>query len=499
MMAGHALEMERSSIKFLPDPARVVLRPFIPGQPWRVKNVIGRVSGLDDEAVQKLLDQVLVEFAGRHSDLERILESHCQRVEKFLEPGFEPGCPRRLLLGSYLTAEYSLESAALFNPSMVLHPSQEGVSPGSVRFIISFRATGEGHISSIEFRSGILDERGGVSVEPTGRYVTTPDVEPDPSYNKDLFLWKLQEMGVEDGFAGEVLELLPEPFTLGQLTRSLERTQERWEAQPLTRQQVRNERRTRDTMRWLAEANYQVRFPAEIPLTERIIFPVSTSESNGIEDARFVRLADDDGSFTYYATYTAYNGKTILPNLLETRDFLTFRVRTLNGPAVQNKGMALFPRRIGGRYAMISRLDNENLFLMFSDNLHFWHTTRKLVQPRQPWEFMQMGNCGSPLETEAGWVVLTHGVGPMRKYCIGAILLDLEDPSQVIGRLAEPLLSPDESEREGYVPNVVYSCGSMVHQGRLIMPYAMSDRASSIATVSLDALLERLKSDMIRS
>lgn len=499
MMAGQPLAMERSSIKFLPDPARVALRPFIPSQPWRVQNVIQRVNSLDDEAVHALLDNVLAEFAGRHSDLERILESHCQRVQKFLGPGFKPGGARRLLLGSYLTAEYSLESAALFNPSIVAHPCQDGVPPGSVRFIMSLRATGEGHISSIEFRSGILDEHGTVSVDPTGRHVTTPEVELEASYNKDLFQRKLREMGVDDGFAREAMGRLAEPFTLGQLTRSLEETQEGREAEPRPRQQVRSERRTRDAMRWLAEANYQVRFPADIPLPGRIIFPVSTSESNGIEDARFVRLADDDGSLTYYATYTAYNGKTILPNLLETTDFLTFRVRTLNGPAVQNKGMALFPRRLAGRYAMISRQDNENLFLMFSDHLHFWHTTQKLIQPIQPWEFMQIGNCGSPIETEAGWLLLTHGVGPMRKYCIGALLLDLEDPSKVIGRLAEPLLSPDESEREGYVPNVVYSCGSMVHQGRLITPYAMSDWASSIATVSLDTLLERLKSDRIRS
>lgn len=490
-----ALRVERHSLKFTPDPARVVLRPFVPAQAWRVENVVDRVAALDDESVERLLEHVLAEFAGRHSDLERILELHCDRVQ----PRSGQGRARRLLLGSYFTAEYSLESAALFNPSMVPHPDQDGLEPGSVRFVMSFRATGEGHISSIEFRCGVLDAAADMTVEAAGRYVTTPEVEPDPSYDRELFLRKLREMGFDDAYSAQAMQPLPDPFTLGQLGRSLEELRQRREEEPRTRQQVRAERRTHEAMCWLAESNYRVRFPAEIPLAERIIFPVSPNESNGIEDARFVRFVDDDGTATYYATYTAYNGKAILPNLLETRDFLTFDVRTLNGPAVQNKGMALFPRRIGGRYAMISRQDNENLYLMFSEHLHFWHGTQKLLQPARPWEFMQLGNCGSPLETEAGWLVLTHGVGPMRKYCIGAILLDLEDPSRVVGRLAEPLLSPDETEREGYVPNVVYTCGAMVHRGRLVMPYAMSDSASSVATVDLGALLDRLRADMIRS
>lgn len=481
------LAVQRHSLKFRPDPARVVLRPFVPAQEWRVRNVVQRIAALDEDAVEGLLAHVLAEFAGRHSDLERMLELHCDRVRP--DPGMSRA--RRLLLGSYFTAEYALESAALFNPSMVPHPDQEGLEPGSVRFLMSFRATGEGHLSSIEFRCGVLDREANVQVEPAGRHVTTPEVEPDRAYDKPLFLRKLREMGFDEAECAAVMRPLPERFTLGALTRSLEEGR--------GNRQSRRERRAAETMRWLAESNYRVRFPADIPVSERLIFPVSPSESNGIEDARFVRLVEDDGSATYYATYTAYNGKTILPNLLETRDFLTFDVCTLNGPAVQNKGMALFPRPIDGRYAMISRQDNENLYLMFSEHLHFWHDTQKLLQPAQPWEFMQLGNCGSPIETRDGWLLLTHGVGPMRKYCIGAILLDLEDPSRVIGRLAEPLLSPDEVEREGYVPNVVYTCGAMVHQGRLVMPYAMSDLASSIATVDLDALLDRLRSDMIRS
>jgi predicted GH43/DUF377 family glycosyl hydrolase len=256
---------------------------------------------------------------------------------------------------------------------------------------------------------------------------------------------------------------------------------------------TRDEKRTVECVRWLAESNYELRFDSNVALSERIIFPVSANESNGIEDARFVRFVDDDGAVTYYATYTAYNGRVILPQLIQTKDFLDFRVLTLNGRAVQNKGMALFPRRVDGRYVMLSRQDDENLFIMFSDNPHYWHEYQPLLRPSQPWEFAKIGNCGSPLETEAGWLVITHGVGPMRRYCIGAVLLDLHDPTQVIGRLERPLLEPEVNEREGYVPNVVYTCGALIHGKELVLPYAMSDTASSIATVDLDALLHALK------
>ena len=268
---------------------------------------------------------------------------------------------------------------------------------------------------------------------------------------------------------------------------------------PAAASQRREVQRTLECIHWLAESNYQVHFPASTAISERIIFPVSPNESNGIEDARFVRFVEDDGSVTYYATYTAYNGRVILPQLIETDDFLNFRVLTLNGRAIQNKGMALFPRRIGGRYAMLSRLDDENLFLSFSDNPHFWSDPILLQQPEETWEFVKLGNCGSPIETTAGWLVLTHGVGPMRQYCIGATLLDLEDPAKVIGHLKEPLLKPQGDERDGYVPNVVYSCGSLIHQDRLILPYGVSDSASSIVTIELGDLLAALTDEMPQS
>lgn len=481
------LHVNRQPLWFRPDPRRVVLRPFIPSQSQRVVNIIRRIAGLEERVVQRTLARVLSQFRDRHKDLERVLERHFERVRPMLEPGYEPTRERRLLLGSYFTAEYALESAALFNPSIVPHPDQEWVPPGWIRFIMSFRATGEGHISSIEFRSGIIGKDNEIVVERPGRFVTTPEVEPDPVYMRELFVRKMLEMGFDEAFTQDVMGPLPDRFTLAELT---ERLDESWAD---SSHQSASERRTRDAIKWLVDSNYSVRFSDSVPLAERIIFPVSPAESNGIEDARFVRFTDDDGSVTYYATYTAYNGRDILPHLLETRDFLAFDVRTLNGRAVQNKGMALFPRRVNGRYMMISRQDNENLFIMSSDNLHFWNDAQILLRPKFSWEFIQLGNCGSPIETEAGWLLLTHGVGPMRRYCIGAILLDLHDPGKVVGQLSRPLIAPNASEREGYVPNVVYTCGAMVHNGLLIIPYAMSDTASSVATVSLDALLERLQ------
>ena len=393
---------------------------------------------------------------------------------------------RQLLIGALFSGEYALESAALFNPSIVPHPDQSGVPAGDLRFAMSLRATGEGHISSIEFRAGILTADGAMKVEPVSRFVTVPEVVPNPTYKKKSFTLKLREMGFEDGYAAAVMEPLGENFTLQQLDESVGRV--RAGSRPVHR----DLRRALECIRWLADSNYELRFSPKLAMSERIIFPVSPNESNGIEDARFVRFTDDDGSVIYYATYTAYNGRVILPQFIETLDFLHFRVLTLNGNAVQNKGMALFPRRIGGRYAMLSRQDDENLFIMFSDNPHFWSDPQLLMRPAEMWESVKIGNCGSPIETEAGWLVITHGVGPMRKYCIGAALLDLEDPTKVIGRLREPLLTAENHEREGYVPNVVYSCGSLLHGRELILPYAMSDKVSAVASVSLNDLIAAL-------
>jgi len=314
-----------------------------------------------------------------------------------------------------------------------------------------------------------------------------PERVPNAAYDKPLFARKLQELGVQNKFCRSVLDQLDDSFTINELRRVLPAERKHAEAVDAAA-----DRAARGIL-LLAESNYEVRFAKGQPVSQRVIFPSSPSQSNGIEDARFVRFVNDDGSFTYYATYTAYDGKIILPQLLETADFLHFKFITLNGPAVQNKGMALFPRKIDGHYAMISRQDDENILIMFSDNIHFWSEPKLLLSPAEPWEFIKMGNCGSPIETDAGWLVLSHGVGAMRKYCIGAFLLDLKDPTRVIGRLREPLLAPNEAEREGYVPNVVYTCGALLHGRELVVPYAMSDSATSFATVSLDKLLRTMQ------
>jgi predicted GH43/DUF377 family glycosyl hydrolase len=352
---------------------------------------------------------------------------------------------------------------------------------------LSLRAIGEGHISSITFRSGVVDADNKIKVHEPTRFVTTPDVVPDAQYEKVLFRRKLIELGLCNSFTEQVLSLLNSVFTLEQLDASLQRTQRE------NRAQQQEFALTTKGIVALAKSNYEITYLPEHGLSERLIFPFGPSETNGIEDARFVEFQDEDGSTHYYATYSAYDGRMVLPQLLETENFLHFKMHTLNGPAVADKGLALFPRKINGHYAMLSRQDGENIFLMYSDMLYFWYTNEVILKPTLPWEFVQVGNCGSPIETDAGWLVLSHGVGPMRKYSIGAFLLDLNDPSRLIGRLKEPLLTPNENEREGYVPNVVYSCGAVVHNGQLIIPYAMSDYATTFGTIPLEQLLSAME------
>lgn len=481
------LNVTRTGIVLKPDPARVLFRPFNPVGEERPLRILARVLALPEAEVAEMLTQVLAEFKTRHQRLLDYFLMRYEFVRRLLPTDQSLSNNRKLLIGAYFTHEYSLEAAALFNPSIVPHPDQTGLPEGTLRFVLSLRATGEGHISSITFRTGTIDGQGEIRVDLPSRYVTAPDHIPPTSYNKDIFWHQLQEMGLVDNIAETILKTVHDSFTVEELNQ---------EISYLRRYaQHRNTEfdRTASRLLNLARSNYEVLYLPEQPLTERVIFPNAPSESNGIEDARFVRFVEEDGVATYVATYTAYDGRVTIPQLLETRDFLRFRICTLNGPEVQNKGMALFPRRIRGQYVMLSRQDAENLYLMYSDELHFWHAKAPLLKPTYSWEFLQIGNCGSPIETEAGWLVISHGVGPMRKYSIGAFLLDLEDPSRVIGRLTYPLLSPDESEREGYVPNVVYSCGSLVHAGLLILPYAMSDTASSFATVPLVDLLKAME------
>ena len=481
------IHIRRHALTLSPACDRVIVRPFIPGSRRLARQIIDRALMLTEEDVAQQMDCVRHFFSDRHFDIEHLLEAQFKKVRNHIEQPEGISRERRGLIGALFSGEYALESAALFNPSIVLHPDQSDAPKGGARFIMSLRATGEGHISSIEFRAGTIAKDGNITLDPVSRFVAAPQTIPDPSYHKPSFILKLQEMGLDNEHAWQVIEDLSDRFTLGELNESIGSIDHH--------AQLGNHdfHRALECIRWLADSNYEIRFSPKLAVSERIIFPVSANESNGIEDARFVRFVDDDGTVTYYATYTAYNGRAILPMLLETEDFLHFRILTLNGDGVQNKGMALFPRRIDGHYAMLSRQDDENILIMFSGSPHHWSNPEVILRPAAVWESVKIGNCGSPIETEAGWLVITHGVGPMRNYCIGAALLDLDDPRQVIGRLQRPLLSPEGAEREGYVPNVVYSCGSILHKGQLILPFAISDRATVIATVNLEELLATLQ------
>ena len=483
-----ALQVSRTNIQIRPDPSRVFLRAFETSGRERIQRIVARVMALSRSEAERETAIMLASFEGRHEKLQAFLLTRFGHVSEHLITDRPLNRCERLLIGAYFTLEYSLEAAALFNPSIVRHPDQSGIDDGSMRFLLSLRATGEGHISSIVFRTGVINREGGIALDQPSPFVAAADVHPNPSYEKHLFERKLVEMGLLSHLAQRLMDQLPDFFSFEKLKE-------------LTNQVLRSDRLANtdsaqivESVLSLARANYELSFDPGDDCSERAIFPTSPTERRGIEDARFVAF-EEDGQTTYYATYSAYDGQLVFPQLLETKDFTQFKISTLNGPEVANKGMAIFPRKLGDSYAMLSRQDGENIYLMYSDQLHFWHEKHILMRPTHPWEFVQIGNCGSPIETEAGWLVLTHGVGPMRRYTIGAILLDINDPGQVIGRLKEPLLEPTKEEREGYVPNVVYSCGSLIHADKLIIPYAMSDQSATFAAVSAEELLRELKAN----
>lgn len=423
----------RQALHLRPDPARVVVRPFKPAteprdlnptDKTRANHIVDRVLALDAVTVASQLAEVLENFLGRHRNLLQTFEARADEMEDAFAAHTSFTQDQRRLVGAYFLHEYSFEAAALFNPSIVSHPDQSGAPAGGRRFILSLRATGEGHVSSLTFRSGLIGVDGNVSVDPPARLATIPKVR-----------------GLPAAAGTDCVELV---------------------------------------------------FRADEDISERVIFPVLPSQSNGIEDARFVEFVEA-GESTFYATYTAYTGRAIRSELIETRDFVTFRMAPLTGTAAGNKGMALFPRKIAGKYAMIARQDNENLYLIYSDDLYTWNGGQAILKPEFPWEFVQIGNCGSPIELDEGWLLLTHGVGPVRRYSIGAVLLDKSDPSKVLARSREPLVRPEPSDREGYVPNVVYTCGGMRHGERVILPYAVSDTFCSVATMKIGALIDNLR------
>jgi predicted GH43/DUF377 family glycosyl hydrolase len=490
--------VQRRLEQFQRDNARVIARYSGPeGQSGEaILKVLNRFIDLDQEQRQEEWESTRRRFGSRHRDLPQTLRRHFAKLIQWLNSSGHEGMADRLidmeeadqlLAAAYVTAEYSVESAAFFNPAIVPHPLQVGMKEGAMRFIMTFRATGEGHISSVAFRSGVIDAEYRISLDPVSPFISTPIIETHRRYDKLLFAQKLRELKCWNAVTGAAIALLPDQFTRHDMDEVLRKMDAPFDGADL---EVAGR-----GMRWLAESNYTITFDDEEDVCERVIFPVSPAEAHGIEDTRFVRFTSEGGEGCYYATYTAYSGQTSSIQLIETQDFQTFHMLSLNGPAVRDKGMALFPRKIGGDYVMLGRQDGRSVTVSRSRHLHFWYDYTTILQPQEPWELVKLGNCGSPVETHAGWIVLTHGVGAVRRYCIGAALLDLEDPTRVLGRLRQPLMEPLESEREGYVPNVVYTCGAMVHRDLLIIPYAMSDTRSGVASCKVEDLIDRLLAD----
>ncbi len=453
------------------------------------KGIIQKVLTMDQEESESVLQFVLSKFAVRHRNVTKTLEKHYQLVKPFLaELKTKPktiSTHKKLLIGSFFTMEYSLESAAFFNPSVVEAPNQHGLVEGKKRIIISFRAIGEGHISSIVFRTGVIDSNGDFEFSPVGGRIDEASFVKQHTYDTAPFARKLKDMKVSKKLSNMVLKDLGETFIYLELRKAVE--------QALAQNTLTMEKQVElKEIMWLADSHYDIHFSLDTDISERVIFPVSEMEKNGVEDARFVKFVDDHGKVTYYGTYTAYDGHAILPKMIETHDFYSFKIRPMHGEGSQNKNLALFPRKINGNYVMLSRIDGINNYISFSDSLTIWENPIKIQEPLYPWEFVQVGNCGSPMETEKGWLVITHGVGPLRTYSLGASLFDLNDPTKELGRLREPLLVPSQDEMEGYVPNVVYTCGAIICDDNVIIPYGMSDYASSIVTIPLDSLLSKI-------
>jgi len=483
--------VQRSEHVLRPNIGRVISRIYLPGQEIaqegssRAPAILERVLALDDAQVADQLESLRKSFSPRHRDLQAIWQAHFALLRHRIAGAGRLSVNQRDLIGAYFTQEFSIESAALFNPSMVQHPDQSGILEGSTRFIMTLRAVGEGHISSIEFRTGVISAIGIIVFDPLPEFSVLPEGKP-VTYSRMAFEQVLNDLGGDQTNSDFVLESLPELFTHRDLDRALDELRE----QRLTRGSAA---RTIDRFEWIAACSYGIEFPSTSPLQERVIMPRSPDETHGIEDVRMVRFHCDDESTKYFGTYTAYNGRSIASHLIETADFASFDVTQMTGPGAMNKGMALFPRRIGDSYYALSRADRESNYITCSDDMHHWYEPVLIQMPLESWEIVQLGNCGSPIETPAGWLVLTHGVGPMRQYSIGALLLDLEDPTIVIGQLTTPILTATEVERSGYVPNVVYSCGGMLHGHLLVLPYGCSDTETRIALVDLDQLLHALQ------
>ena len=476
------MKINKSSIKIFPSPNAVITQFLgLPGES-RVKNIVERIKEFTEKEVDESLANVLKDFSRRHRNIEQIFSENFEKVNMQLGNQLDSFSEeRKLLTGAFFTKEYSIQAAALFNPSIVAHPNQQGLKPGELRFIMSLRATGEGHISSIIFKSGVVDDQSNIFLEENPPYFTPLKINGEAIYHKDFIKKRLSFF---PGINFKILENLPDQFAAK-------------EAMAFVKNNFADDKNILSSIKILEEifdTNYELKRTPQSCIDEKVIFPNSKAESMGMEDARFVKFDDENGS-CYYATYTAYDGRQIKTQLIQTKDFEIFKIRTLYGNAISDKGMALFPEKVNGKYVMIGRPGGEKMSLMFSENLYSWNDYQLLMEPKYEWELVQLGNCGSPIKTDKGWLLLTHGVGAMRTYVISAILLSLDNPSKIIGRLQTPLIKADESEREGYVPNVVYTCGFLRHENTLIVPYAVSDSATAFATIDLNELLGEMKND----
>jgi predicted GH43/DUF377 family glycosyl hydrolase len=482
------LHVNRINLRLDPDYKKVIPRFFSSGTE-RSQALIIRVLQMSSKEAEETLEQVLAEFSPRYRDIKTILLKHFELIKNLMPEPEQTNISEtnKLLLGSYFTMEYAIEAAALFNPSIVEDPDQSGAGDGEEKVIVSFRATGESHISSLVFKRGTLDKDENIIFEPSGKFIGEGALTEKNKVNKQSVETILTQLSLPMDMRLHILEQLKDPFNYKDIELVLK-------SALLPIENIIERKRLKYEILNEINTDYVLNFPSESHISERVIFPVTYAEKNGIEDARFVRFTSENGHVRYIATYTAYDGVSIHPHLIETNDFLTFKVSQLHGKAAVNKNLALFPRKINGQYAMASRIDGLNNYIMFSDDLYIWEEAEIWQRPKYPWEFVQIGNGGPPIETKRGWLVITHGVGPMRKYCLGASLFDLNDPRKEIGRLDEPLLMPNEAERYGYVPNVVYTCGSMIHGDHLFLflPYAVSDYATSFSTIPLNELLDEI-------
>ncbi len=479
----------RTDVHIVPDSSRVVALLFVAGQEMggaesRASNVVKRIVALPEADVRRRLKDVVQRFARRHRDIVAIFSQHAERVSNRLDPREDLSEERWLLLGASFTHEYSLEAAAVCNPSMVVHPDQSDVPDGAVRFVMSFRGVGEGHRSSIGFRTGLVTAEGEITLDERGPYPMIGTAR-DGIFHRDVFHARLKAMGQDGESSAYVLDELPLVFSIEELEARLEILTSEFDRRQDAHAIARHHRS-------IAASSYGVHFDADIDISERVLWPVMTAEAHGMEDARFVHFTDTDGTSTYLATYTAFDGVHISQQLLRTDDFISFDASPVVGAAAPNKGLALFPRRISGQYVALTRFDRETNAVCFSDTLGHWGRAVTFQIPEWDWEVVQLGNCGSPIETSAGWLVLTHAVGPMRTYSISAVLLDLDDPTKMVAALKEPLLTATSEEQDGYVPNVVYTCGAMAHGDILVIPYGVADHRINFATVSISKLLESM-------